>query len=57
MKKFKYIILILIIFILQSLNIVWCITNPNINNYTTYFALFVDGFIFVLLVIMSIKSK
>jgi len=47
----KYTVVMLIIFILQSLNVMWCITNPNISNSTTYLALFVDGYIFGLLFI------
>ena len=59
MRKYfnKYIIVISIIFILQSLNVAWCITNTNINNSSTYLALFVDGFIFALLFTMLINSK
>ena len=47
----------LIIFILQSLNVVWCITNPIISNSATYLAIVADGFIFGLLFTMLINSK
>ena len=59
MRRFfnKHIILMLIIFILQSLNVVWCITNPIISNSATYFAIVADGFIFGILFTMLINSK
>ena len=59
MRKYfnKYTIVTLIVFILQSLNVAWSITNPNIDNFATYIALFCDGFIFGLLFTMLINSK
>ena len=59
MRKYfnKYIIFELILFIAQTLNVAWCISNPNIGNIATYAAFFTDGFIFAILIDMFINSK
>ncbi len=59
MRKYfnKFTIVTLIIFILQSLNVHWCITNPNISNIAMYIALFVDGSIFGVLFTILIINK
>ena len=59
MRKYfnKYIIFELILFIAQTLNVAWCISNPNIGNITTYVGFFGEGFIFAILIDMFINSK
>ena len=53
----KYTIFQLILFIANTLNVVWCILNPNIGNIATYVGLFTEGFIFAILIDMFINSK
>ena len=52
MRKYfnKYAIFQLILFIVQTLNVAWCISNPNICDITTYIGLFTDGFVFANLI-------
>ena len=59
MRKYfnKYIIFELILFIAQTLNVAWCISNPNIGNIATYVGFFGEGFIFSILIDMFINSK
>lgn len=59
MRKYfnKYIIFQLILFIVQTLNLVCCILNPNIGNIATYVGFFTEGFIFAILITMIINSK
>ena len=59
MRKYfnKYTIFQLILFIVQTLNVAWCISNPNIGDIATYVGLFTEGFIFVILIDMFINSK
>ena len=53
----KYTIFQLILFIANTLNVVWCILNPNIGNIATYIGFFTEGFIFAILIDMFINSK
>ena len=59
MRKYfnKHIIIVLIIFILQSLNVAFCLTHPEVGKFATYFAIVGDSFIFGTLVTMLINSK
>ena len=59
MRKYfnKYTIFQLILFIVNTLNVVWCILNPNIGNIATYIGFFTEGFIFAILIDMFINSK
>ena len=50
LKEFWGIIIIVLLFILQTINVIWCFTSPNIEDWAGYFALFCDGFIFCCLV-------
>ena len=52
MRKYfnKYTISVLILFIIQSIDVAWFISNPNIDNIATYIGLFNDGFIFAKLI-------
>ena len=52
MRKYfnKYTICQLILFIVQTLNVAWCISNPNIDNIATYIAIVEDCFIFYILI-------
>ena len=50
----KYTIFQLILFIANTLNVVWCILNPNIGNIATYIGFFTEGFIFAILIDMFI---
>ena len=52
MRKYfnKYTICQLILFIVQSLNVAWCISNPNIGNIATYIAIAADCYIFYKLI-------
>ena len=59
MRKYfnKYTIFQLILFIVQTLSVAWCISDPNIGNTATYVGLFTEGFIFAILIDMFINSK
>ena len=59
MRKYfnKYTISVLILFIIQSLNVAWCISNPNIDNIVTYIGLFNEGFVFAKLINVFINCK
>ena len=59
MRKYfnKYTIFQLILFIVQTLNVAWCISNPNIGDIAKYVGLFTEGFIFAILIDMFINSK
>ena len=46
MTKYKTIIFLIIIFILQTINVIWSYHNPNIGEGATIFAIFCDGIIF-----------
>ena len=52
MRKYfnKYTISVLILFVIQSLNVAWCISNPNIDNIATYIGFFTDGYVFAHLI-------
>ena len=52
MRKYfnKYTISVLILFIIQSLNVAWCISNPNIDNIATYIGFVTDGYVFAHLI-------
>lgn len=51
MKKFlKKNWILILVFILQTINVIWSFTNPNIHLCATYFAAFVDGWIFACLI-------
>lgn len=52
MRKYfnKYTISVLILFIIQSLNVAWCISNPNIGNTATYVGFFAEGYVFANLI-------
>lgn len=59
MRKYfnKYTIFQLILFIVQTLNVAWCISNPNIGNTATYFEFFTEGFIFANLIKVFTNCK
>ena len=59
MRKYfnKYTISVFILFIIQSLNVAWCISNPNIDNIATYIGLFGDGFVFANLINVFTNCK
>ena len=59
MRKYfnKYTIFQLILFIVQTLSVAWCISDPNIVNTATDVGLFTEGFIFAILIDMFINSK
>ena len=59
MRKYfnKYTISVLILFIIQSLNVAWCISNPNIDNIATYIGLFGAGFVFANLIEVFTNCK
>ena len=46
MTKYKTIVVLIIIFILQTINAIWAYYNPNIGEAATIFAIFGDGIIF-----------
>ena len=59
MRKYfdKYTISVLILFIIQSLHVAWCILNPNIGNIATYVGFFTEGFVFANLIKMFTNCK
>ena len=59
MRKYfnKYTIFQLILFIVQTLNVARCVSDPNISNTATYVGFFTEGFIFAILIDMFINSK
>lgn len=59
MKKYfnRITISILLIFILQSLNVAFCLTHPDVGKFATYFAIVADCFIFGSFIISLMNSK
>ena len=59
MRKYfnKYTIFQLILFIIQSLTVALCLTLPEIDKFTKYFAIAVDCSIFCMLLISLKNSK
>ena len=50
--KYLYVYIVALLFMLQTTNAIWCMTNPRISDYTTGFACFVDGWVFATLYYM-----
>jgi len=48
-KRFLPIIFMALLFILQTANLIWCLTEPTIGEVATVIAAFCDGFLLGLL--------
>ena len=46
---------IFVMLVCQTVNLIWCIINPNIHYLATWFAAFTDGFILYTFIFTIIK--